>query len=88
MSNIRYTIFEKIKGYSKQAGQLGRRVRQQVFGFRKRSTAHSDRWSLPVKLLHDHRLIQRRRAFQQSGGHRSSMIQHALRKARHNKHQP
>jgi len=85
---MRHAIFDKIRIYGKQAGQLGHRVRQQVFGFRQRSTAHTDRWSLPVKLLHDHRLIQRRRAFQKSGGSRSSMAQHALKKAQHNKQQP
>ena len=87
MSNKRYVIFEKVMTYSKRAGQLGRRVRQLVFGFRLRSTAHNDRWSLPVKLLHDHHLLQRRRVFQRSGGHRSSIAQHALKKARHSKQQ-
>jgi hypothetical protein len=81
-SAIRQTILEKITKYSQKAGQLGRRVRQLVFGFRQRSTAHIDRWALPVKLLHVHRLPQRRRAFQKAGGSDSSIARHALDKAR------
>ncbi len=91
MSNfddMRHNVFDKIMIFSKRAGRLGHRVRHLVFGFRLRSTAHSDRWSLPVKLLHDHRLLQRRRVFQKSGGHRSSIAQHALKKARHSKQHP
>jgi len=81
-------IFQKVMNYSQKAGQLGRRARELVFGFRLRSTAHIDRWALPVKLLHDHRLVQRRRAFNRSGGSRSSIAEHALNKARHKKQQP
>ncbi len=80
----RKAIFKKIKIYSKRAGALGHRTRRLVFGFRLRSTAPIDRWALPVKLMHDHRLIQRRRVFQQAGGSRSSIAQYALKKARHN----
>ena len=87
MSNMRHIIFDKVMKYSKRAGRLGHRVRQQVFGFRLRSTTHSDRKSISVKLLHDHRLLQRRRAFKKSGGNSSSMAQHALEKAQHSKQQ-
>ena len=80
---LRETLLKKIALYSQKAGQLGRRARQLVFGFRLRSTIPIDRWSLPVKLLHDHRLVQRQRAFQQGGGNRSSMALYALNKARH-----
>lgn len=75
-------LFQKIMGYSQQAARLGRRVRQLVFGFRLRSTAHSDRWALPIKILHDHRVPQRRQAFLKGGGIRSSIAQHALNKVR------
>lgn len=81
--SLRQVLFEKIVAYSRKADRLGRRARQLVFGFGRRSTAHIDRWALPVKLLHDHRVLQRRRAFHQSGGNRSSIIKHALEKARH-----
>ncbi len=77
-----HNILNKIKGYSQKAGKLGRRVRELVFGFRLRSTIDIDRWSLPVKLQR-HRILQRRRAFQQGGGTGSSMAKHALKKARH-----
>ncbi len=85
MNSMRQVIFQKIMAYSKRAGRLGHRVRQLVFGFRLRSTVPSDRWSLPVKLIHDHRLMQRQRVFQRSGGNHSSMAQYALKKARHNR---
>ena len=94
MSNLnnhnfwRDTIFNKIAVYGQKASQLSRRVRQLVFGFRLRSTAHSDLRALPIKLLHDHRILQRWRAYRQSGGHRSSIAEHALNKARHRKQQP
>ncbi len=84
---LRDTLLKKISTYGQKAGELGRRVRQLVFGFRQRSTAHIDRWALPVKLLYDHRLVQRKRTFQQGGGHGSSVAQHALDKARHKKQQ-
>ena len=79
---FRKAVFSKISQYSHKVTGLGRNVRHKVFGFRQRSTAHIDRWSLPVKILHDHRLVQRRRAFQKSGGHRSSIAKHAMRKIR------
>ncbi len=82
-----HNILNKIKGYSQKAGKLGRRVRKLVFGFRLRSTIDIDRWSLPVKLQR-HRILQRRRAFQQGGGARSSMAEHALNKARHFRPRP
>ncbi len=81
-----HDILDKIKGYSRKAGKLGRRARKLVFGFRLRSTVDIDRWSLPVK-LHRHRILQRRRAFHQGGGVRSSMAKHALNKARHHRSQ-
>jgi len=84
----RKAIFEKIKRYSNRAGTLGHRTRRLVFGFRLRSTTPSDRWSLAVKLMHDHRLVQRRRAFQKAGGSSSSIAQHALKKAQHNQTKP
>ncbi|MCG3209459.1 MAG: hypothetical protein FOGNACKC_03086 [Anaerolineae bacterium] len=82
------SVLKKITIYSGKVSAMGRQVRQRVFGFGRRSTARSDRWSLPVKVLHDHRLVQRRRAFRQAGGSRSSIALHALNKARHNKQQP
>jgi hypothetical protein len=82
---LRDKLLKKIMGYSQQAARLGQRVRQLVFGFRLRSTAHSDRWALPVKLLHDHRVLQRQRAFKKSGGPHSSIAQHALNKVRRNR---
>jgi hypothetical protein len=78
-------MLHKLTTYSQKAAALGLRVRQLVFGFRLRSTAHIDRWSLPVKLMHDHRILQRRRAFKQAGGLHSSIAAHALEKARHHK---
>ena len=87
-ASIRHTILEKIMAYSRKAGQLGRRVRKLVFGFRVRATAHIDSRALPVKLLHEHRLVQRRRVFQLAGGNRASIIQHALNKARRKKSEP
>ena len=79
---LRRSIFRKITKYSSKATPLSQKVRYLVFGFRQRSTAHIDRWALPVKILHDHRLPQRQRAFQQSGGNRSSIATYALEKAR------
>jgi hypothetical protein len=84
-SEARRTILNKLTRYSQKAAGLGRRVRQLVFGFRLRSTAHIDRWALPVKLLHDHHVLQRRRAFKQAGGSHSSMAVYALEKARQHK---
>ena len=62
------TVLDTIKQYSRQAGKLGHRVRDMVFGFRSRSTGSIDRWSLPVKLLQRHRILQRRRTFDQGRG--------------------
>jgi hypothetical protein len=84
-ASLRQTVLHKLTTYSQKAAELGRRVRQLVFGFRLRSTAHIDRWALPVKLLHDHRILQRRRAFNQAGGSHSSMAMYALEKARQHK---
>ena len=84
-ASLRQTVLHKLTAYSQKAAELGRRVRQLVFGFRLRSTAHIDRWALPIKLLHDHRILQRRRAFKQAGGSHSSMATHALEKARQHK---
>lgn len=83
-NSVREAILNKFGQYGRNATNLGQRVRQKVFGFRHRSTAHIDRWALPVKILHDHRLVQRRRAFQQAGGNNSSIAEHAMRKARQN----
>ena len=83
--SLRHAMLNKLTTYGQKAAGLGQRVRQLVFGFRLRSTAHIDRWSLPVKLLHDHRILQRRRAFKQAGGLHSSIADHALKKARHHK---
>ena len=80
--SLRNALLKKITIYGQKAGELGRRVRRLVFGFRLRSTVPIDRWSLPVKLLHDHRLVQRQRVFQQGGGNHSSMARYALNKAR------
>lgn len=84
-NSLRETLFDKLAVYSQKAAELGCQVRQLVFGFRLRSTAHIDRWALPVKLLHDHRIIQRRRAFNQAGGSHSSIAMYALEKARQHK---
>jgi hypothetical protein len=84
-SSFKRIVLSKIDSYSRKAAELGRRVRELVFGFRLRSTAHIDRWALPVKLLHDHRILQRRRAFKQAGGQHSSIALHALDKARQHK---
>lgn len=83
--SLRQSLFHKLTTYGQKAAGLGLRVRQLVFGFGLRSTAHIDRWALPVKLLHDHRILQRRRAFKQAGGLHSSIAAHALEKARHHK---
>ncbi|GAB4451014.1 MAG: hypothetical protein Kow0031_33560 [Anaerolineae bacterium] len=85
-NSVREAVLGKFSQYGRKATDLGQKVRHKVFGFRQRSTAHIDRWALPVKILHDHRLVQRRRAFQQSGGSRSSIAEHAMRKARQNQH--
>lgn len=78
-----HTVLDKIKAYSQKAGQLGHRARKAVFGFRPRATMVIDRWSLPVKLLQRHRILQRQRVFQQAGGAHSSVARYALEKARH-----
>jgi hypothetical protein len=84
-SSLSRAVWHKLTTYSHKVAELGRRSRHLVFGFRLRSTAHIDRWALPVKLLHDHHLPQRRRAFKQAGGPHSSIAIHALKKARHHK---
>lgn len=78
----RGSIFEMIKSFGRRAGKLGLQVRHTVTGFGLRATAHTDRRALPVKLVVDHRLAQRRRAFKQAGGARSGIARHALDKAR------
>jgi hypothetical protein len=75
---------DKIKGYSQKAEELGHRARKVVFGFRSPASVPIDQWSLPVKLLQRHRILQRRRVFHQAGGVHSSMAQHARKKARQN----
>lgn len=79
----RNKVFECIKGYGQKVGELGIRAHRMVFGFRRRSTDnHTTRTAMSVKLLHSHRLVQRRRAFQRSGGVRSGVARHALNKIR------
>lgn len=77
------TVLDKIKAYSHKAEEWRHRARKAVFGFRSPASVQIDRWSLPVKLVQRHRILQRRQAFQQSGGTRSSMAQYGLKKARH-----
>lgn len=77
------TVLDKIKAYGHKAEQWGHRARKAVFGFRSPASMPIDRWSLPVKLLQRHRILQRRQAFHQAGGTRSSIVQYALEKARH-----
>ncbi len=81
-ASSRRTLFSVLRGYTHKAAQLGQLARERVFGFRLRSTIHIDRLSLPVRLLNDHHLLQRQRAFYESGGPRSSIAQHAINKAR------
>jgi hypothetical protein len=78
-----HTVLDKIKDYGHKAEQWGHRARKVVFGFRSPASMQIDRWSLPVKLLQRHRILQRRQAFHRAGGTRSSIVQHALEKARH-----
>jgi hypothetical protein len=85
MITFRDTLLEKISIYGQQAGELGQRTRKLVFGFHRRSTVPIDRWSFSVKTLHDHKLVQRQRTFQQGGGERSGLARHALDKVRHRK---
>ena len=85
MGALRDTLLEKISVYGQQAGVLGQRARQLVFGFHRRSTIPIDRWSFSVKTLHDHKLVQRQRTFQQGGGESSGLARHAMDKARHQK---
>jgi hypothetical protein len=82
------TVLDKIKNYSQKAGQLGHRARKAVFGFRSSSNKSIDRWSLPVKLLQRHRILQRQRVFRQAGGNHSSIARYALEKARHGRYRP
>ncbi len=79
----RETLLQKTALYGRRAGVLSRQVRQRVFGFRLPSTLlTTDSWALPVK-LDDHRLKQRQRTFQQSGGPSSGIAVYGLNKARH-----
>lgn len=82
-SALKKSALKRITAYSQKISAMGHQVRQRVFGFRRRSTLHIDRWSLPVKLLHDHRLVQRRRAFHKGGGAKSGVALHAMEKVRH-----
>jgi hypothetical protein len=77
------TVLDKIKRYSQKVGQLGHRARKAVFSFRPQASIAIDRWSLPVKLLQRHRILERQRVFQQAGGTHSSIARYALEKARH-----
>jgi hypothetical protein len=88
MSTLRDSLFDKLATYGQKAGDLGQRVRKLVFGFRQRATLPTDRWTFSVKLLYDHKLVQRQRAFQQGGGEHSGMVRHALSKVRHHIQQP
>jgi hypothetical protein len=81
-------VLDKIKQYGYKAGQLGHRARKAVFGVRPRSPRVIDRWTLPVKLLQRHRILERQRVFRQAGGDHSSMARYALEKARHGKYRP
>ncbi|MEW5958611.1 MAG: hypothetical protein AB1801_12845 [Chloroflexota bacterium] len=76
------TVLDKIREYSYKIEVWRHRARKAVFGFRSPASVPIDRWSLPVKLLQRHRILERRQAFQQAGGTRSSIIQYALKKAR------
>lgn len=78
-------LLDKIKQYGERAGQWGHRARKAVFGFRPRPDARIDRWTLPVKLLHRHKILERQRVFYQAGGSRSSIARYALKKARQKK---
>ena len=80
--DLRRMLLNRVVTYGRKLGDLGRRVRQLVFGFRLRSTIAIDRGSLPVKLIQDHRLLQRRQAFLRGGGTESGVARYALRKAR------
>lgn len=73
-------MLEKIKGYSHKAFQLGQRAREFVFGLNPYAMIEKERWSLPIK-LNRHRVIQRRRAFNQAGGRNSSLAQYGMNKA-------
>ncbi len=85
---LRGALVDKLSAYGQKAGDLGQQVRKRVFGFRQRSTFFIDRSSFSVKLLHEHKLVQRKRAFQQGGGERSGMVRYALDKVRHRNQQP
>lgn len=84
----RRNVLDKIKQYGYKAGQLGHRARKAVFGVRPRSPRTIDRWSLPVKLLQRHRILQRQRIYRQAGGDHSGIARYALEKARHGKYRP
>jgi hypothetical protein len=80
--SLRQAILNKITAYSQKAAGLGQQARQLVFGFGLRSTMDIDRCSLPVKLLTDHRILQRQSTYQQAGGVHSGMAEYGLNKAR------
>jgi len=80
---LKKSVFTKFSTAGRKVTELGQRARRTVFGFHHRSTAHIDRWALPVKILYEHRIIQRKRAFKKSGGNQSSIALYALEKARH-----
>jgi hypothetical protein len=82
LNSLREAIFSKVTDYSQKIARLGHRTRTMVFGFGRRSTAAIDRQALSVKILHDHKLIKRRRAFDQSGGNQASIVTHAMKKAK------
>ncbi len=84
--SLRRTILAKIKIYGQRAGELGHRVRELVFGFRLPARSNQARPFLPARLK-QHRVLQRRRVFQQAGGERSSAARHALAKARQGRQQ-
>jgi hypothetical protein len=79
-NTLRRAIFRKVTNYSQKVAQLGHRTRAMVFGFGRRSTTTIDRQALSVKVLHEHKLMQRRRAFEQAGGNQSSIAAHAMEK--------
>lgn len=80
-----WTVLNKFRNYSQMASEIGHRAREFVFSFRSSPSVEIDYWSLPVKLLHRHRILQRQRVFHQGGGNHSSIIRYALKKARHNR---
>lgn len=74
-------ILQQIKSYAHQSGNLTRQARALIFASQPRSSLDVDRAVLPLK-LHEHRLVQRRRVFQQAGGRASSIAVYAMDKVR------